>query len=312
MILVEDGLLGLNRPVRWYLPEFTGDGKDAVMVHHLLTHTSGLRNEEVEAHAERKRGTVEIHPPHETQHPRVHQYLFPRYDAPLWKPPGVEMFYCNCGYELLGEIVRRVSGRSLAAFCQERIFQPLGMVDTCYILPGSVRHRVVRRPAHAPWADVLESYRVAETPWGCGGACSTAMDMAVFAQMFLNRGTYGEARILSPSSVREMTRNQIPGISSHHGDQFFPEASWGLGWSTREHKKSVGYAEPLHSPRAFAHGGAGGVFLWADPDYDLVGVYFSVWSGEWLPPGIHVPDQKAAFIGCIDLFTNAVTAAIVD
>jgi CubicO group peptidase (beta-lactamase class C family) len=49
MILVEDGLLGLNRPVQWYIPEFVGEGKDAVMVHHLLTHTSGLRDGELRA-----------------------------------------------------------------------------------------------------------------------------------------------------------------------------------------------------------------------------------------------------------------------
>ena len=60
MVLVEDGLLGLNRPVSEYIPEFVGEGKDAVMVHHLLTHTSGLTDEDVWAHADRKRGSVEI------------------------------------------------------------------------------------------------------------------------------------------------------------------------------------------------------------------------------------------------------------
>src|SRR5205823_8893920 len=50
MCLVEDGALGLNRPVGEYVPEFTGDGKDAVLVHHLLTHTSGLTPESIGAH----------------------------------------------------------------------------------------------------------------------------------------------------------------------------------------------------------------------------------------------------------------------
>ena len=56
MLLVEDGLLGLQRPVSEYLPEFSGEGKQAVRVHHLLTHTSGLRDEDVDAHAAKKRG----------------------------------------------------------------------------------------------------------------------------------------------------------------------------------------------------------------------------------------------------------------
>ena len=62
MILVEDGLLGLNRPVSWYVPEFTGEGKEAVMVHHLLTHTSGLREEDLTEYAETKRSSIEIPP----------------------------------------------------------------------------------------------------------------------------------------------------------------------------------------------------------------------------------------------------------
>jgi CubicO group peptidase (beta-lactamase class C family) len=295
MLLVEDGLLGLNRPVRWYLPEFSGEGKDAVMVHHLLTHTSGLRREEVEAHAEGKGGSVQVPPPDETQHPLVHRYLFPRYDAPLWKPPGVEMSYCSYGYKLLGEIVRRVSGISLAGYCREQIFGPLGMTDTHYIVPDSVSHRVVRRAADDPVAAGLEAHRVAETPWAMGGAYSTAMDLAVFGQMFLNGGAYGDARILSPASVKEMTRNQIQGISAQRKDEFFPEASWGLGWDAVGCKRSSYYGT-LRSTRTFLHGGSGGVYLWVDPVYEIVGAYFSVQATEqWYA----------------DLFVNAVTAAIV-
>jgi CubicO group peptidase (beta-lactamase class C family) len=289
MILVEDGLLGLNRPVSWYIPEFVGEGKDAVMVHHLLTHTSGLRDEDVDAYAEKK-GTVEIPPPDETQHPRVNEYLFLRYDAPLWKPPGTEMSYCNYGYELVGEIVRRVSGRSLDDFARERIFEPLGMKDTCYIVPDSVRQRVVRRSEAGP---IAEPRWLQETPTARGGVFSTAMDMAIFGQMFLNCGIYGDTRILSPASVAEVTRNQIPGVGARHGNEFFPEASWGFGWNIHGSKMDKG---TLHSPKAFCHVGAGGVFLWVDPVYEIVGVYFSVmFSGSR-----------------VDLFMNSVTAAVVD
>src|SRR5207245_1366117 len=130
MLLVEDGLLGLQRPVSEYLPELSGEGKQAVMVHHLLTHTSGLRDQDVNAHAAKKKDVLAIHHPEATQHSWINEYLFLRYDAPLGKPPGVEMFYCNYGYMLLGEIVRRVSGQALADFARARIFEPLGMQDT--------------------------------------------------------------------------------------------------------------------------------------------------------------------------------------
>src|SRR2546427_12429085 len=73
-------------------------------------------------------------------------------DTPLWKPPGVEMSYCSYGYNLLGEIVRRVSGQALADFARARVFEPLGMQDTFYIVPDTVRARIVSRPLDAPFA----------------------------------------------------------------------------------------------------------------------------------------------------------------
>ena len=303
MMLLEDGLLGLNRPVAEYLPEFVGEGKEAVRVHHLLTHTSGLRDEEVKEHAEKKKDSVEIPPPDETQHPTIHESLFLRYDAPLWKPPGEEMSYCPYGYELLGEIVRRVSGLSLADFARARIFAPLGMKDTDYIVPESVQHRIVRRPPDAP-GSFYDTREAQERPMGHAGVYSTAMDIAIFGQMFLNRGIYGDTRILSPASVTEMTRNQVPGISAWLDDEeFFPEASWSLGWEIHGNRKAMYYDGTLKSPKAFAHGGAGGVYSWVDPVYDVVGAYFSV-----VLESIAYSRPK----WCADLFVDTVTAAVVD
>jgi CubicO group peptidase (beta-lactamase class C family) len=309
MILVEEGLLGLNRPVSDYIPEFRGDGKPAVMVHHLLTHTSGLRDEDVDAHAEKQRGSAAIPPSETTQHPVIHEHLFLRYDAPLWKPPGVEMSYGNYGYNLLGEIVRRVSGKALADFARERIFAPLGMEDTSYIVPDSVKYRIVKRPANAPFATMpaprygLGTREHQEIPLASSGVYSTAMDMAIFGQLFLNRGRYGDVRILSPASVAEMTRDQIPGISAVYFDAVFPEASWGLGWEVHGNRKAMYYDGTLKSPAAFGHGGIGSVYMWVDPVYDIVGVYFSV-TLELL--------DTVRPIWCADLFQNAVTAAVVD
>lgn len=309
MLLVEDGLLGLQRPVSEYLPEFSGEGKQAVMVHHLLTHTSGLREEDVNAHAAKKQGVVAIPPPEETQHPWINERLFLRYDAPLWKPPGVEMFYSNYNYDLLGEIVRRVSGQALADFARARIFEPLGMQDTFYIVPDTVRARIVRRPLDAPFAATTADGRPGlgtrehqELPLAHTGVYATAIDMAIFGQMFLNRGSYAEASILSPAAVAEMTRNQIPGIGAQIPGEFFPEASWGLGWSIHGNKRAPRDGS-LYSPQAFDHHGAGGTYFWVDPVYESVGVYFSV-ALELIDVG----RTKE----CYDLFTNAVTAAVVD
>jgi CubicO group peptidase (beta-lactamase class C family) len=313
MILVEQGLLGLNRPVSWYVPEFSGEGKDAVMVHHLLTHTAGLNDDELDAHAERRRGSAEIPPAEETQHPLVHEWLYRRYDAPLWKPPGTVMRYSSWGYELLGEIVRRVSGRSFADFVRERIFQPLVMQDTTAIVPDTVKHRVVRHKytGNDWWEQALADFKIEQTPWANWGSYSTALDMAILGQMFLNRGRYGDARILSPATVAEMTRNQIPGIGGWLGDVYIPEPSWGLGWPVHGNGK---WAGSLYSQRTFEHGGAGGVYLWVDPVYEIVGVYLSVESEGGIPPRLRLPEVSEGIFWKwrLDLFINAVTAAVVD
>src|SRR5439155_4892699 len=96
MQLVEDGVVGLNRPVQDYVPEFVGAGKEQVMVHHLLTHTSGLNEMELNAHVAEKTGIAPV--PLEqrvTSMPTVQTYLEERYDAPLSKPAGAEMSYCG-------------------------------------------------------------------------------------------------------------------------------------------------------------------------------------------------------------------------
>jgi CubicO group peptidase (beta-lactamase class C family) len=252
-----------------------------------------------------------IPPPDETEQPFLHDWLWLRYDVPLWKTPGTEMSYCTFGYELLGEIVRRVSGLAFADFCRQRIFGPLGMTDTSFVIVPTSKSRMVRRPPDAPGFIPMH---LLEMPWPSGGAISTAADLAAFGQMFLNGGSYGDARILSPASVAEMTRNQIPGISAHYDELVFPEASWGYGWSTRQDKNSIGYAETLHSQSAFSHGGSGGTFVWVDPAYDLVGTYLSVASEGGIPAGAHLPALfgHMEMLGRVDLLINAVTAAITD
>lgn len=303
MILVDDGLLGLNRPVQEYIPEFVGEGKEGVMVHHLLTHTSGLVDKDVVAHMERNRGKVQIPPLDPTEHPQLHESLWLRLDAPLSKNPGEQMSYSGAGgYTLLTEIVRRVSGKNFAEFAEERIFRPLGMKDTFYALPRDRHARVVRRASDLP--DTFPDPEIANLPSGSVGGYSTAMDMAIFCQVFLNLGSYGDARVLSPASVREMTRNQIPGVSSLFKEDFSAEASRGYGWDIKGAKKPR-YHGSLDSPAAFTHQGAGGVSILGDPTYDLVTIYLSVARGI-MSPDLYRPRWV------MDLFTNMVTAAIVD
>jgi len=284
MALVDDGLLDLNRPVQYYLPEFTGEGKAAVAIRHLLTHTSGLDDAAIREHQAKVADTRETPPPEQTQHPVVSRFLHLSYDAPLSRPPGEAEVYCNAGFALIGEIARRVSGKSLTDFAEERVFEPLGMKETNYFLPESQRPRLVRRPDGAPGARIphpvfdmgLNGTLSGTVPWGYSGVHSTAHDMAVFGQMFLNAGAYGGARILSAAAVREMTSNQTPGIGSEFLEWKFPEVSIGYGWMIPGKSKTPFITPTLFSPGTFGHAGLGGIILWVDPVAEVVAVYFSV------------------------------------
>jgi CubicO group peptidase (beta-lactamase class C family) len=115
LCLVEDGLLGLNRPVQEYMPELVGEGKEAVMVHHLLTRTSGLKDDALGVYAIDGVRTGRVAPPPPLPGIPDDMFLSARcfdaiHDAPLSVAPGTEMSYCNYGMQLVGEIVTRVAG----------------------------------------------------------------------------------------------------------------------------------------------------------------------------------------------------------
>lgn len=121
-LLVQDGKLSLDDPVRKYVPEVPDFGTP-IIIRHLLNHTSGLRSQwPLEALSGRPTGWV-VHTVEEILE------LVGRMKELNFKP-GDEYLYCNTGFTLLGVVVARVSGKSLDAFCQERMFQPLGMTRT--------------------------------------------------------------------------------------------------------------------------------------------------------------------------------------
>ncbi len=335
MALVEDGRLGLNRPIADYLPELSGDGKNQVLVRHLLTHTSGFDQEELDAltfnraveafggetvdrlqalsgdeQFEALKQAIEktwgASP--DTQHPVLHMIHAVLKDAPLAKAPRAEMMYADYNYALLGEILRRISGQSLDDFARERIFGPLGMSDTSFTVPDSVRHRIVKRPADAVGAPAqgvlqgMDSRMWQELPHPGGGLFSTARDLAVFGQTFLDGGSYGDARILSRASVEEMTRNHNAGLTAKIGSTEI-EAGYGFGWfvPTSERWRYMGGS--VASLGSFEHAGHGGSAFWVDPGRELVGVYLSVLLEE-------TADEEPLWN--YDLFQNAVTAAVDD
>ncbi|MGK2928434.1 MAG: serine hydrolase domain-containing protein, partial [Acidimicrobiales bacterium] len=279
MLLAEDGLLGLSRPVQDYLPEFVGERKDQILVHHLLTHTSGIDDRDFFPASGRllRQMVGSIGNAFGGQHPMEHLFLELAYVWPAAHPADEVSRYANVNFFLLGEIVRRVSGRSLDDLAQGRLFGPLGMTDTTFCAPPADRaHRIVRRSFDEdPAPEYIHSESGRGASGGAGGAYATAVDLASFVQLFLNDGVAPDGRsILHPSSIQRMTTNQIPGVPGELFDRVIAEASFVLGWIDTDSRPK--YAWPMAPAGSFQHGGASLIWAWADPATEVVGVLCTV------------------------------------
>ena len=123
VLLAQEGKLSLDDDIRKYLPEVPDFGGQKITIRNLLTHTSGLRDQWGLLGIEGRGPGSQVHSPATTLDLVVHQKM-------LNFPPGSEYLYSNTGYALAGIIIERVSGKSLDAFTQERLFRPLGMTHT--------------------------------------------------------------------------------------------------------------------------------------------------------------------------------------
>jgi CubicO group peptidase (beta-lactamase class C family) len=254
----------------------------------------------------------ELPPSEPGQHPDIATSFNLARAAPLACRPGEAMQYCNRNFNLLGDLVRRVSGTSIERFAQERIFGPLGMTDSSYVLPPEHGERKVRRGEGMPGYPDLDSEGFETCPWGGGGVHSTARDMAVFAQMLLEGGAYDGRRVLSSASVQAMRRNHVAKGIPARWDMVGPggrivtiETPGAYGYGLFPYLDSIMayYNGGLSSRTSFGHVGFGGTGFWADPELDLVGVYFSIARRNLLG---NIPDWRA------DLFADAVAGAVED
>ena len=230
------------------------------------------------------------------------------------------MQYCDFNYELLADLVRRVGGTPIERFAQERIFEPLGMTDSSYVLPREHRERKVRRgegmPGSldlGPFSPGCDSERWEGQPWGANGVHSSAREIAVFAQMLMDGGTYDGRRVLSGGSVQAMRRNQVPEGVPVRWERLGPDGKlvmiefmggYGYGLFPFLHDVTPYMNGGLASPSSFGHIGFGGSYFWADPERDLVGVYLSVVRRN-------LEDEPTADWRA-DIFVDAVTAAVED
>jgi uncharacterized protein YbbC (DUF1343 family) len=256
MQLLEAGRLRLADPVASHLPEFAPHGKEAITIHHLLTHRGGLIADNPVADYEQ--GPAEAWR-------RI-------CDLTPVAAPGERFIYTDVGFIVLGRLVETLTGRSLDAVCREQTFAPLGMTDTGYLPAAELRPRCetteqrdgewLKGEVHDPRAALLGGVA------GHAGLFGTAADLARYARALLGGGTLEGRRVLAPATLAVMTRPVTLPAGGLRG----------LGWDVRS-----GYSSnrgDLLSPAAFGHGGFTGTSLWIDPGLDL----FVVFLGNRLHP----------------------------
>lgn len=250
MKLIEEGKVKPSAPVVRYIPEFQSNGKDKITVLHLLTHQGGLIPDNSLRDYQKGR---------EEAMKRIYA-LKPR------AKPGERFMYSDVGFIVLADVVRRVSGMSVHEYSQKHVFQPLGMSETGYRPGENLRKRAavtekrdgewMRGEVHDPRAYKLGGVA------GHAGLFSTARDLAVYAQMMLNAGSYRGVRVLKPETVELMTRPVK-----------VPRGTRTLGWDHRSPYSSN--RGDLLTKRAFGHGGFTGTAIWIDPGQDLFVIFLS-------------------------------------
>ena len=309
MMLVEDGKLKVDDSLSKFVPEFKDmkvlvpakDGKTYVTVkaareitvHDLLTHSSGityrLLNKPFVGKMYVDAGICDgLAETDSTLGDNVRKLA----RLPLVCQPGSAWEY-GLNTDVLGHIIEVVSGKSLEEFFRERIFKPLEMNDTYFVLPKEKRtrlaalymvgadkklERVGDKPVVLDTVVVSATYPTRDgSKYYSGGAglVSTIEDYGRFGQMLLNRGELNQVRILKGETVDRMTRNQLGEVRI----QFPGNDLMGYGFGILSEMGKEVTKDPS-GVGSYGWGGAFGTFFWVDPKNELVGVYM----GQTFPP----------------------------
>jgi CubicO group peptidase (beta-lactamase class C family) len=300
MMLVEEGRIGLADPVARYLPAFEkttvavpGDGSSvkvvpaarAITIHDLLTHTAGISYGEGPARDRWKAAGIQGWYFADRDEP-VSAVVERMASLPMDAQPG-ERFVYGYNSDILGVVVEKVSGMTLAEFFAKRITGPLGLEDTMFYLPPAQKDRLAAVYAAKDGGIVratdprlgqghyVEGPRVAFS--GGAGLLSTARDYGRFLQALLDGGELGGVRLLSPKTIELMTVNHVgPRLAEAWDDRH--GMGFGLGFDV---VVDLGEYARHGSLGAWGWGGAYHTTYWADPKEDLVALLMT----QLLPAG---------------------------
>jgi CubicO group peptidase (beta-lactamase class C family) len=290
MILFEEGKWRPSDPIAKYIPEFAdlkvyagqdADGKlrleaptHAPTMGELMSHTAGFTYGYF--------GDTPVDKMYQKDNPlqagSLSEFIKKLAALPLVYQPGEGWIY-SVGVDVQGYLVEKLSGKPLPEFLRDRIFAPLGMVDTGFFIPEHKMSRLAtvyttdsKNPALTAVPHDAGVSKAPELPSGGGGLYSTAMDYMRFAQMLLNGGQLSGARILSPGSVQLMRSNHLP--------ERLMVGKYGIGLYTMQEGLGFGYdfavfEDPVKIGSTAGKGtylwdGVAGTWFWIDPTNDIV------------------------------------------
>ena len=317
MMLLEDGRLLLNDPVSKYIPKLKGlqvsvprvdtqtgkvtyalvPAEREMTIQDLLRHTSGLVYGGFTSHT----GVKEAYTKEGVDWNGVTaaEQIDRLARVPLAHQPGTAWEY-SLSTDVLGRVVEAVSGVTLGQFFQERIFTPLKMTDTTFLVPNGKVVRLAQPFAKDPVTGaavaLLDVTQPQKNDAGGAGTAGTVMDYARFSQMLLNGGQLDGVRLLGRATVAQMT-------SDHLGDTrvalpTLPRGyGFGLGFAVR---KETGLNWVTGSAGEYRWGGAAGTAFWVDPKEQMV----VVWMTQAQPGPRRGEDR--------DLFRQLIQASIAD
>jgi CubicO group peptidase (beta-lactamase class C family) len=293
--LYEEGRLMVNEPVSKYLPQLARMGvatararSDAehagervparreMTIQDLMRHTAGVTYG--------NRGSTPFDKSYLTSSDEVAEqmsgpeFLDKLAALPLHFEPGTKWDY-GFGLDVLGLAIEAVSGESLAAFLDHRVFKPLGMVDSGFVVPRESAHRFAKGLPCDPLTGQPQRMRDSTKPhkFACGGGCavSTCSDYLRFALMLLNGGTLNGTRILGRKTVDYMTADHIgPEVDVTRLNQWPNINGYGFGLGVAV-RRATGAGGAVSSKGEFHWAGATGTYFWVDPSEELAVVFMA-------------------------------------
>ncbi len=271
MMLHEEGKFRLDEPVQTYLPEFTAVQVVAapgapprapvrpITIEDLLLHTSGLSHRTSELYR-----TLGVRSRADT----LPVFIAKITKAPLMEDPHTRFRYSEAT-TVLGRLVEVWSGQAFDVFLKARVFTPLGMTDTVFVVGPDRRDRLATVYGPAPGGGLvpveMEAVPFTEPALqeGAVGLVSSAPDFVRFSQMLLGRGALGSTRVLKAETVARMTANGLPAdVLKARGGVM----GWGLG--NVDVRMDAGASGA--NVGEYGWDGTGGTIFWVDPASDTV------------------------------------------